>query len=131
MSEDNVELARRGFERFLAGDIGAWLELLSPEVEWHMAEDEPDARVLHGHEGVLALLADTVATFENFTFEVEDVLDAGDAVIVVTRMRGIGKGSGAEVDLPESLLFDIADGRAWRVREFREREDALRAAGVG
>lgn len=131
MSRENVELAQRGFERFLAGDVQAWLEMLSPDVEWHMAEDEPDARTLHGREGVLALLADTVATFDSFEFQVDEILDAGDSVVVVTRMRAVGKGSGARVDLPETLVFDIAGGTAWRVREYRERDEALTALGLG
>ena len=130
MSRENVEIARRGFDRFLAGDLQAWLDLLSPEVEWHMASDEPDARTLHGHEGVLALLADTVATFDSFEFQVEEIIDAGESVVVVTRMRGVGKGSGAQVDLPETLVFDIEAGRAWRVREYRERDEALQVVGL-
>ena len=130
MGSDDVDRVRQAYESFAAGDIQAILDFLDPDVEWRMADDEPDSRTLRGHQQVLQLWAETVDTFESFRFEVEDVLAVGDRVVAVTRLYARGKGSGVEVEEAESHLFTIRDGKAVRVEEHRTREQAIEAAAA-
>ena len=57
-------------------------------------------------------------------------LDAGEQVVVATRIRGRGRGSGVEVDQRITLLWGLTDGRVTRVAGYRDRSEALEAAGL-
>jgi len=35
MSESNAQIARRGFDAMLSGDLGVIAEMLDPDVKWH------------------------------------------------------------------------------------------------
>jgi hypothetical protein len=57
-------------------------------------------------------------------------LDAGDQVLVTVYYSARGRGSGIEY---EERLFDVywfSDGQCVRKREFRERSEAVEAAGL-
>jgi ketosteroid isomerase-like protein len=57
-------------------------------------------------------------------------LDAGDQVLVTVFYSARGRGSGIEY---EERLFDVysfRDGQCVRKREFRQRSDAVEAAGL-
>jgi ketosteroid isomerase-like protein len=41
MTETNVELARRGYEAALRGDLEAIREMLDPDVKWHGGDPSP------------------------------------------------------------------------------------------
>jgi hypothetical protein len=60
----------------------------------------------------------------------EEFRDLGDRVLLLGRMQGRGKGSGAQVDAPIANILDFRGGRIWRSRVYFDRAEALRAAGV-
>jgi hypothetical protein len=53
MSQGNVEIVRRAFEAWSALDAEAATSAFDPAVTWHIAEDEPDAHVIEGVQGIL------------------------------------------------------------------------------
>jgi hypothetical protein len=59
-----------------------------------------------------------------------DPLDAGDEVVATYRVHGRGRASGAEVDQRITLLWSVRDDKITRVRAYRERSEALEAAGL-
>jgi ketosteroid isomerase-like protein len=67
--------------------------------------------------------------FADFAFEVEELIDAGDSVVMVLRQVGRGKGSEASVEMKMAWLYTVQDGRIVRVNMFADREEALAAAG--
>ena len=54
----------------------------------------------------------------------------GDHVVVLTRYRGRGKGSGAIVDEEGAHLWKMRDGKAVRIVVFADRAKALACAGL-
>jgi ketosteroid isomerase-like protein len=60
----------------------------------------------------------------------EECRDLGDRVLVLGRLKGRGKGSGAPVDQPSTTIVDFRGDRIWRVRAYFDRADGLRAAGL-
>ena len=66
--------------------------------------------------------------FEEITTEVEEMIDAGENVIVGHRMRGRGKDSGVEVDLAIFQVVAVRDGQLIRMHDYGSREEALEAA---
>ena len=93
MSEENVEIVRRCMEAYQAGDITASVVDVDPGVEFDMTF-RPEGRIFRGHDGIAEAMRTWTGTFEDWSFEVEDVIDAGDQVLVIVRESGRGKGSG-------------------------------------
>jgi ketosteroid isomerase-like protein len=67
--------------------------------------------------------------FEEFQWNAEEFVDAGDQVVVVFRERGRGRGREVELDHHYGTVFTIRDGKIARLEWFDDREAALAAAG--
>jgi hypothetical protein len=55
MSQENVEIVRRVSDAYNRGDVGAMLDELHPEIEWHpwlQLQFGGGATVYRGHQGV-------------------------------------------------------------------------------
>ncbi len=130
MSEDNVAIARRSAAAFNRGDMETWLSDVDPEIEWHGVADEPDPGPFRGHDGVLKMLARWTEAFPDLQAEVEDYIDAGEYVVVPMRLRGHTAGSDADLVVEDVLVQRYRDGKLVEVREYRTREEALKAAAV-
>jgi ketosteroid isomerase-like protein len=96
MSQENVEILRRGFEAFAPGDVEALLDLVDPDIEWSAAI-APILGVT-ATRGKAALrkffIQDLQEAFEDFRAEPLSFEDHCDVVLVVTRYGGRAKGSG-------------------------------------
>jgi ketosteroid isomerase-like protein len=130
MSQQNVEVARRALEALNRGDLDAWMAQTDPEVGWYVLPDDPNPGPYRGYEEVLRMVAQWQEALIDFRGEAQEYIDAGEYVIVPTRMRGRPRESEAEVVLDEVYVSKIHDGRLVEVREYRTREQALRAVGL-
>jgi ketosteroid isomerase-like protein len=137
MSQENVEIVRRGFEAFRAGlsrgDPGAVFDsgLLAPDAEWIPAPNTPGLRpVYRGREGFVEFMRAWTEDFE-WSIDLERVIDAGnDRVVAVFHQRATGMASGAPVELHMALLYDLENGRVIRMRNFLDPAEALESAGL-
>jgi ketosteroid isomerase-like protein len=130
MSQENVDLARKGYEAFARGDLDAVFELFDPEIEAHDPPEMPDAAIHRGHEAVRRDWEQTYELFEDFSIEVQETIDCGDDVVVFLHYRGRGTESGAEVEASMAHVWTTRDGKAIRLRQFLDREQALEAVGL-
>jgi uncharacterized protein len=130
MSRENVDLARRGYEAFARRDLDAAIELMHPEIEAHDPPEVPDATIYRGRDAVRRDWEQTSELFEDFSIDVEKSFDRGDEVVVFLRYRGRGRESGAEVEALMAHVWTVRDGKAVRLRQFLDREEALEAVGL-
>lgn len=125
-----MELIRQGYHAWNRGDRRWVLEHMVPDIEWIAAPDDPDPGVYHGYEGVEQFWAQWRAAVGQLHFELLELVDAGDDVVVVARRSGRGAQSGVEVSDVIAQVFSFGpDGKCFRVREFSDREAALGAVG--
>jgi uncharacterized protein len=129
MSQENVEIVHRHIEAFLSGDNNAALAAYDPGVEWDVSI-RPEGRVYRGHAGVVEAMRTWIGTWEDWTMEVEEIIDAGDRVLLVDRQMGRGKGSGAPLDQQTFWVYTLREGKIVRVKWFATRQEALEAAGL-
>jgi ketosteroid isomerase-like protein len=61
---------------------------------------------------------------------IEEIIDAGDRVVLSAHHRGRGRGSGIKVDARYYEVYTLRDGKIIRVDEYTERIAALEAAGL-
>jgi ketosteroid isomerase-like protein len=131
MSEENVEMARRGYEAFNRRDIDAAVADFAPDFEYFPAGALPGfGEVAHGPEGFRRFVETFWREFDEPNIEVHELIDAGDQVVASTTMRGRGKQSGAETSLDIWVLWTARNGAVVRGQEFTSRAEALEAAGL-
>src|SRR5512133_13441 len=135
MSEENVELARRGYEAFARGDLDAVLGLLDSHIEVRPGGILSTGEIMgegpyRGHAGFLKYAEQWLEPWEEYQLIPEEFIDAGDRVVVIYRAVGRGKGSGIEIESRQAHVWTIRDGKAVRWEIFARREEALRAAGL-
>jgi len=66
--------------------------------------------------------------WESWRCEAEDYVIFSDVVVVLTRYRGRGRGSGVELDTEGAHVWQMRDGKPRRLEVFADRERALRVA---
>lgn len=104
--------------------------LLDPRIEWVNPPDAIERGTRSGVES-FATAADAVSdTFEGVGVDIDEMLDAGDRVVVLATLHGRGRGSGAEVERRQGYVWTLRDGKAVRFEWFNSPDDALNAAGV-
>jgi ketosteroid isomerase-like protein len=133
MSRENVEAFKRAAEAINRRDIEALLAEVDSEVEWYpvmLASVAGGAAVYRGHEGVRAWIGDVDETFGETYSEFPEIRDLGDRVVAIGRLRVRGKESGVEVESPIIYVADFRNGKAFHVRTYLDREEALAAAGL-
>jgi len=129
MSHEAAELVRAVFRGWARGDFRAGSDLLAADFEW---KQRPDAVEPGSHRGaaVGTALRQVFEVWENYRIEAEEYVDAGDRVVVVGRARGTARGSGMELDQSLFFVWTARDGKLASVELFRDRGDALGAAGL-
>lgn len=134
MSAENVELVRRSFEAFARGDFETAFAAHAPHTEWRTAMDEPDQETYQGIDGLrrfVSAIGELWADRFDGAMRFEEFIDLGDWVVVPWTARLRGKGSGIEVVVEETYAVRVSGGRIVRVEEYRSKEEALEAAGLG
>lgn len=133
MRDRVLDVMRRGHAAFNALDAEALRAIVHPEVEWGTAGAFPDMdRVYHGADGVVRWADEVRSAWEWFEVAVEEiVLVEGDRVVLTERVRGQGRGSGIEVDMPSFAVYTIRDGRIARRASHPERAAAIADAAGG
>jgi ketosteroid isomerase-like protein len=131
MSRADVNFVREGYEALARGDMETFTTLsrehLGPDFEFHHVWD---GRVLRGFEGTMQWISDTRETWDDYSQEVEEIIELGDEVVVVLRISARGGGSGVPVAQELAVLWRFEGGKATEARSLTSRDEALEAAGV-
>ena len=143
MSQENVKTVRAVMEAYQQPEMMAALvdgeldlELADPQIEWdasRLTEMLPDlAEIYRGHEGVRTYWRRWFGAWKDLQFEIEDVLDAGEDVVVLIRnQRQWGRHTGICTELPPyAQVFTMRDGKIVRWRTFPDQMSALKAVGL-
>ena len=130
MLQENVEVAARLYDLYERGDIDGMLAGMDPDLEFDVSDRLPDEGVFRGREAYRSFLERTFDIWAEFRVEVEELLDAGDAVVALIRSVGVGHGSGVEVEERIAHVAWMRDGTPYRVKVCADRERALEAAGL-
>ena len=131
----SVDVVRRIYEAVARRDPQTVRSLYDPAVELRFAPgtlgDQLGARSLSGLDGIRAFDRDLRASFDDFETPYDELIDAGDRVVSVSRYRGRGQRSGVEIAGPlQFLVWTVDAGRVTRVEWYATRGEALRAAGL-
>jgi ketosteroid isomerase-like protein len=128
-----LRVSQLGFEALNRGDFASSFMLYHPHVEFITPPSfvalgfDP---VYRGREGRSEFQRGWTAEWGEMRFEPEEVLDLGDRVLFVGRVKGSGISSGAGFESDWAVLLTIPAGRVIREQPFFDRGEALEAAGL-
>jgi ketosteroid isomerase-like protein len=140
VSEENVALVRRNYEvinsvdrsgeEFIDPEAVApdlWASL-APDFELHGRPDVPDATVYRGREATKEFWRMLQEVWSELRWEPLEFTDLGHAIVVETKLVGVGRGSDVPIEAAETDVFWFRNGQIVRVQGFATKEEALEAA---
>jgi uncharacterized protein len=129
MSQENVEVVRRGFEAWNTGDMDALRELYDPGIIWRAPEGWPEPGPYVGREAVMRQLEQMRETWDADALErISDFIDVGDRVAVRLIWRGVGYGPESNIEV--TGVYTVRKGRVPYIEFFWDHAEALEALGL-
>lgn len=121
MSNEKVELMRRGYEAFGKGDLDALRELFAPDIVWHVGGDNPLTGDYKGIDDVFGYFGKLFEmTGGDLQQEVHDLLASDDHAVAITHVRA-SRPDGRTMDMNQVGVFHADDSNrvteAWLLPE--------------
>ena len=138
MSRENVSLVRDLYELLPSlrdPDPDAvdrlFRDYVDARFELHLPPDYPEGeQVLRGREGMDAFAAVLQETWSEWRFVPKRYLDTDNRVLVFARLVAVGHESGVPIELETNHIWTIRNGRSTSMCVYRDRSEALEAAGL-
>jgi ketosteroid isomerase-like protein len=125
-----ADLIVSGYEALSRGDIEAWLDITTADVELHEVAEVPDARVYRGRSEAREWAEGMLQLVDEWRWVPEEVLvNEGNTVVIRAAITGRSK-AGVPLDL---TVFHVIRTEGNKVASFRglfDREQAIEAAGL-
>lgn len=127
--EDNVQIVKNAYQKFLEGDVPGLLNLLSEDVHWKTPEIEnaPFGGVKNGHAGAGEFFAQLDAAENVDKFEPKEFIAQDDRVIALGRYGATVKETGRSYETDWVHVFTVKDGKITSFTEFFDNALASRA----
>ncbi|MCE3266270.1 MAG: hypothetical protein K0S15_979 [Solirubrobacterales bacterium] len=129
MSEENVEVVQGLFDAVARGDIEAALQYVRPDGEWVNPDYAMEPGTRHGLSGVRTALEALRDSFADLRFDIGQMIDLGDRVLVTGTFFGVGRASDAAFG-PQTFgsLVTLDGGQIRRYQWYLNAEEAREAA---
>lgn len=116
-TQENVELIRRGYEAFQAGDMDALRKIFAEDAVWHVAGNGVLSGNKQGRDAVLGYFGE-LATRSNGTFKVtlEEIIGGGNYIVGLQHNHA--ENNGKTLDIDAALTFQVRDGKITEGREY-------------
>jgi len=132
MSEENVEATKRAIAALNRGDFEGVAEFFVTDAVLQDLQNAPDQPMaVEGVEAIRQALGLWADAFDKLRVDIEEIIDAPNAVICATHWQGQGKTSGISIDVHQFDLYEFREEKVIRATlGFRSKNEALEAAGV-
>ena len=124
MSQENVEIFKRGVEAWNGDDFDAWIALIDPEIEWFALME-----VYRGHAGARQAW-ESFKSYAQITGRFDDIRDLGESVLALGEVETTGPTTHLDFTGELAQLFTYRGGKVVRGGSFRSHAEALEAAGL-
>jgi ketosteroid isomerase-like protein len=126
MSRENVERIKAGFAAHNRGDLDALQDVYDPDVVFETLL----LGTHRGNEAIRLIYEENQKTMAGYDVVPVELIDAGDVVVAVTQTVGAGSASRIATDDAFAFVFTFKGDRVVREQAFRNKEEALEAAGL-
>jgi len=132
MTQRNVDSFYRGLDAFNRRDIEAFLEESHPDCVVYASMAAMlggESTEYRGHDEYREFFKELEEVFSELRVEITEVREAGERLAAVGTLHARGKESGAEVESPIGYVIEFKDGKASRVDDYFDPEEALAEIG--
>ena len=131
MSQENVEIVRRWYERAHATRMYPDPALFSPDFIYRPVANFTESGTCRGLDEFRRFLDSFYEAWaDDFTTAATSVRDYGDAVIARVQFSGHARASGVVSPWRAFSVFWLRDGLITRVEDYAHRAQALKAVGL-
>ena len=132
MSQENLELLRRAYEAFNDGDPSVFLDHYDPDIVLWVGPHSIEAGTVLGAATVEQWFTEYFAPFgSSLRIDIEEFVEVGDSVVVLTIERARGRRSGAEITSRQHpIVYTLRAGKIIRIDLHASRAEALEAVGL-
>jgi ketosteroid isomerase-like protein len=137
MSEENIEVVRRVYALIPQGMETPphqvdhlFRDYLDRRFELHLPDYPEGEPVFQGRDGMARFIGMLRETWREWRFEPEEFLDADERLVVSGHILAEGGASGVPIRLETTHVWTVDVGRASSLQVYRDRSDALAAAGL-
>ncbi len=125
---NNVDIVRRLYTAFAAGDLETVSTLLSPSVEWIESEGIPYGGTFVGFDAIVdGVFTKIGAEWTDFSAHVDEFIDAGDVVIALGCDSGTYTATGRSMSAPTASIWTLKDGQIVKFRQYIDTLAVVRA----
>jgi uncharacterized protein len=121
MGQQEVDMVRAVYASHEVRDTPGLLDLLADDVEWVQAEGHPYAGdgPWRGHDAVTRQVVTPInEDWDHFITRVDEIIDAGDRVVVTGHYTGTYKRTGRAIDAAVCVIYTLHDGKIVRFHQF-------------
>lgn len=131
MSQENVEIVRRGIDAYNRGDLDAILESWAPDavLDWSNSRGV-EAGVFRGHGEIRAYMQRFLGTFDEVRLVVDDLVEVQEGLLLVESVAYVRGRDGIEAQARSTWLIEIRNGEQTSLTLYQTRQEALEAAGL-
>jgi ketosteroid isomerase-like protein len=131
MSQESLDLVRRGFDAYQRRDAQAMCDVAHARCElFTFTVGVVEAQPFRGHAGIADWMAHELEPWEEWRLEVGEVRPVGERVLARTMVTARGLGSSVELTADSGVVLEFQDGRIMRLWSYLNWNDALDAVGL-
>ncbi|MBX2997132.1 MAG: nuclear transport factor 2 family protein [Caldilineaceae bacterium] len=123
MSHENVTVIHRLYEAFGQGDIPTVLGSMDADITWIGAENSLYAGE-SPYTGINAVVENVLmrigVDWDNFAIQVDELLDAGDKVVMLGYYSGIYKTTGKQILAQVSHVWTLEGGKIVKFQQYTD-----------
>src|SRR6476660_8306420 len=111
-SEQNIEIAKKGFTDFHNGNINGVVDACTSDVAWGSYENPvvPYAGMFHGKRGVADFFSTLISTVDYKVFDPKEYYADKDSVLVKGYQEAVVKSTGKTLGHDFLMHFKMTDG---------------------
>lgn len=140
MSQENVDLVQAatfpdGVDLVPLTESGELMQvidraMLVPDLEVAFATPAGPLTEYRGLDGFIEGWRDWLIPWASYEVQVADLVDAGERVVALVRLRGKTLHDGVEIEQPGAAVFTVSGGKIVRVEFHLDQREALESAGL-
>jgi len=131
VSQENLELLRKGIDAWNQRQADVWLDYAAPDVEWMPAGPAAvERKIYRGHDEVRDGFTATWKTWDVFEFQESEARDLGDSTLWLGHVRMRGRTSGVELHQEFAIRSVVRDGKVTLVHTYLSWREGLEAVGL-
>jgi ketosteroid isomerase-like protein len=131
MSEENLDLVRRGLDAYQRRDVQGMCDVAHAQCElFTFTVGVVEAQPFVGHAGIANWMSQELEPWEEWRLEPGEIREVGERVLVRTTVTARGQGSSVKLTADAGVVFEFQDGRIMRLWSYLNWNDALEAVGL-